>query len=62
MKVIEEEVAAGAMPKGQKAAIEEVDLKTAYIEAICRFADLDLIAKATSNSRWIRCTAPAAAF
>ena len=29
MKVIEEEVAAGSMPKGQKASIEEVDLKHA---------------------------------
>ena len=46
MKVIEEEVAAGSMPKGQKASIEEVDLTTPYSEAICRFADLDLIAKA----------------
>ena len=46
MKVIEEELAAGALPKGQKRAIEEVDLKTPYIEAICEFADLDLIAKA----------------
>ena len=46
MKVIEEEVATGSMPKGQKASIEEVDLMTPYIAAICRFADLDLIAKA----------------
>jgi len=46
MKVIEEEVGAGAMPKGQAASIKEVDLKPAYIEAISRFADLDLIAKA----------------
>ena len=34
------------MPKGNRAAIEEVDLKPAYIAAVCRFADLDLIAKA----------------
>ena len=46
MKVIEEEVGAGSMPKGQAAPIKEVDLKPAYAEAICRFADLDLIAKA----------------
>jgi phosphomannomutase len=46
MKVIEEEVAAGSIPKGHKASIEEVDLTTPYSEAICRFADLDLIAKA----------------
>src|SRR6266849_5681000 len=46
MKVIEDEVAAGSMPKGKKSSIEEVDLTTPYIEAICRFADLDLIANA----------------
>jgi phosphomannomutase len=46
MKIVEEEVAAGSIPKGQKAAIEEVDLTTPYSDAICRFADLDLIAKA----------------
>jgi phosphomannomutase len=46
MKVIEAEVEAGSAPKGQKAAIEEVDLTTPYSEAITRFADLDLIAKA----------------
>jgi phosphomannomutase len=46
MKVIEEEVGAGAMPKGHAAPIKEVDLKPAYSEAISRFADLDLIAKA----------------
>jgi len=46
MKVIEGELAAGAMPKGKSAAIEEVDLKPAYVEAVCQFADLDLIRKA----------------
>jgi phosphomannomutase len=46
MKIIEEETAAGAMPKGRQASIEEVDLKPAYIRAISRFADLELIAKA----------------
>ena len=46
MKVVEDKVSAGTMPKGQPAAIKEVDLKPAYIEAICRFADLDLIAQA----------------
>jgi len=46
MKVIEEEVSAGSMPKGPAAPIKEVDLKPAYAEAISRFADLDLIAKA----------------
>jgi phosphomannomutase len=45
MKKIEEELAADAMPKGTKAAIEEVDLKKSYVEAVCRFADMDLIAK-----------------
>src|SRR5205823_3717433 len=46
MKIIEEEAAAEAMPKGKRAEIEDVDLKPAYVRAICRFADLDLIAKA----------------
>ena len=46
MKVIEEQVNGGAMPKGSAAPINEVDLKPAYMEAICRFADLDLIARA----------------
>ena len=46
MKAIEDELGAGAVPSGQKAAIEEVDLKTPYIAAISRFADLDAIAKA----------------
>ena len=45
MKKIEEEMAAGAAPKGNKAAVEEVDLKKAYIAAVCAFADMDLIAK-----------------
>ena len=45
MKVIDEETIAGAMPKGKPANIEEVDLKPAYIRALCQFADLDLIAK-----------------
>src|SRR5438034_3352319 len=46
MKIIEEETAAGAMPTGKRVEIEDVDLKPAYVRAICRFADLDLIAKA----------------
>src|SRR5438874_3814206 len=46
MKIIQQETAAGAMPQGKRAEIEEVDLKPAYIQAISRFADLDLIAKA----------------
>jgi alpha-D-glucose phosphate-specific phosphoglucomutase len=45
MKRIEEEMSAGAMPQGAKAAIEEADLKTPYIAAVCRFADMDLIGK-----------------
>jgi phosphomannomutase len=51
MNLIEDEVRAGAMPNRQTAPIEEVDLKQAYIEAICRFADLDLITKA--NFRFV---------
>jgi alpha-D-glucose phosphate-specific phosphoglucomutase len=45
MKKIEEEMSAGAMPQGAKAAIEEADLKTPYVAAVCRFADMDLIGK-----------------
>lgn len=45
MKKIEEELAAGAAPKGAKAKVEEVDLKKDYIAAVCKFADMDLIAK-----------------
>src|SRR5579863_156772 len=45
MKRIEEEMAAGAVPKGTSAAIEEVDLKKPYIAAVCSFADVDLVAK-----------------
>lgn len=45
MKKIEAELAAGAAPKGNKAAIEEVDLKQPYVAAVCAFADMDLIAK-----------------
>src|SRR3954465_4597781 len=46
MKIIEQETASGAMPKGERARIEEVDLKPAYVQAVCAFADLKLIAKA----------------
>ena len=46
MKKVEEELRAGVMPRGAKAAIENVDLKTAYIAAVCGFADLNLIGKA----------------
>jgi phosphomannomutase len=47
MKLIEDELAAGAMPRGSNpATIEEVDLKPAYAEAVSAFADLDLIRKA----------------
>lgn len=46
MKIIEQETAAGSMPNGKNASIDQADLKPAYMQAICRFADLDLIAKA----------------
>jgi phosphomannomutase len=46
MKKVEDELLAGAMPQGTKAAICEADLKTAYVAAVCRFADMDLIGKA----------------
>ena len=45
MKKIEEELAAAAVPKGTKARIEEVDFKPPYVQAVCAFADMDLIAK-----------------
>jgi phosphomannomutase len=45
MKKIEDELSAGAAPKGMKAKIEEVDLKKEYLKAVCAFADMDLIAK-----------------
>jgi len=46
MKSIEDELAAEAMPQGKTAAIEQIDLKKAYVAAISSFADLRLIAKA----------------
>jgi phosphomannomutase len=45
MKKIEDELASGAAPKGTKATIEKVDLKKAYVKAVCAFADMDRIAK-----------------
>jgi len=51
MKVIEAELATGAMPKGQAAKIETVDLKAAYVAGVCEFADLDMIRKA--NARFL---------
>jgi phosphomannomutase len=44
MNAIEAELS--AVPRGQKAAIEEIDFKQPYIAAISAFADLPLIAKA----------------
>ena len=46
IKGIEEQLLAGATPNGRNSSIEEVDLKQKYIEAICSFADLNLISKA----------------
>ena len=46
MKKVEEELRAEASPQSSKAALEEVDLKTPYIAAVCKFADMDLIGKA----------------
>jgi phosphomannomutase len=45
MKKIEDEMAAGAAPKGTQASIEQVDLKKDYVAAVCAFADMGLIAK-----------------
>src|SRR5258707_7150430 len=41
---IEAEVRAGGIPEGTAAKIEDADLNTAYVEAICKFVDLDTIA------------------
>jgi phosphomannomutase len=46
VRSIEEQLLTGTTPNGQKARIEEADLKHPYVEAICRFADLELISKA----------------
>jgi alpha-D-glucose phosphate-specific phosphoglucomutase len=50
MKAIEEELAADAgshvVSDGAPAAIEEIDLKPAYVAAVSQFADLDLIRRA----------------
>jgi phosphomannomutase len=46
LKLIESELHAGAMPSGAVARIEEVDLKPAYVEAVCQFADLGIIRRA----------------
>ncbi len=45
IRQIEDEIRAGAMPKGTPAKVEEVDFKKPYLEAITRFADLRLIGK-----------------
>ena len=46
MNKVEAELPNGAPAAASPAAIEEVDFKQAHIEAMCKFADLDLIAKA----------------
>ncbi len=46
MKKVEDELRAGAMPQGTKAAVEETDLKAPYVAAVCQFADMDLIGRA----------------
>jgi phosphomannomutase len=46
MTSIEAELDAGVMPARQAARVEEVDLKPAYVEAVSKFADLDLIRRA----------------
>ncbi len=45
MKSVEDELRAGATPRGTAAAIEEMDLKQPYIAAVCRFVDIDRISK-----------------
>jgi len=46
IKQIEDEVRAGAMPKGSPANIEDANFHIPYIDAIVRFVDVDKIAKA----------------
>jgi phosphomannomutase len=46
MKKVEEELRAEAMPQGVKTSVEEIDLKTPYIAAVCKFSDMDLIGSA----------------
>jgi phosphomannomutase len=46
MNKVEAELPNGAPAAAKAATIEEVDFKRAHIEAMCKFADLDLIAKA----------------
>src|SRR5207253_957263 len=48
MNKVEAELPNGAPAAAKAAAIEEVDFKQAHIEEMCKFADLDLIAKANS--------------
>ena len=46
IRQIEEQLDRDTRPNRTKAPIEEVDLKQSYIEALCRFADLERIRKA----------------
>src|SRR6266545_1447502 len=46
IKKIEQELHAGAMPRGSKAAIELVDFKQPYVPAITKLADLQAIQRA----------------
>ena len=64
MKKIEDELLAGATPKGTDGSDRGSRLQAAdYIAAICAFADLDLHRRRrSSSSPSTRCTAPAAAF
>jgi phosphomannomutase len=45
MKIIEQELRAGASPKGPRAAIEEIDLTRPYIDAVSKFAGTANIAR-----------------
>src|SRR5579862_4496409 len=42
MKIIESELASGSVPNGPSAKIEKVDLKSAYVDAVCKFADMNV--------------------
>jgi phosphomannomutase len=45
MKIIEQELHAGAMPTGARAAVEEIDLTDPYIDAVSKFAGTANIAR-----------------
>ena len=49
MKIIEQELSAATMPKGNRAQVDEVNLTDPYIDAVCKFAGTANIARAGFN-------------